>query len=73
VTADGPVGGGYCVLGRVWLLAAISFEISTLSVVEGALILRIVSTRSGRWSVTQWFGLKKPSFWGNYIERRKIR
>jgi len=53
--------------------AVMKFRFSTLSVVKGELTLRIVSTRSGRWSVRQWFEVKEPSFWGTYIERRKIR
>jgi hypothetical protein len=53
--------------------AGFEFGFSTLSVVKGELILRIVSTSSCRWSVSQWFGVKEPRFWGTYIERRKIR
>jgi hypothetical protein len=71
--ADRPVFFGHDVPERVWILAAMKFGFSTLSVVKGELTLRIVSNRSDRWSVRQRFEVKEPSFWGTYIERRKIR
>ncbi|MRR07461.1 MAG: hypothetical protein EG828_11070 [Deltaproteobacteria bacterium] len=49
--ADGPVFAGHEVPERVLILAVMKFGFSTLSVVKGELTLRIVSSRSGRWSV----------------------
>jgi len=49
--ADSPVFAGHDLPERVWILVVMKFGFSTLSVVKGELTLRIVSNRSGRWSV----------------------
>jgi len=49
--ADSPVFAGHNLPERVWILVVMKFGFSTLSVVKGELTLRIVSNRSGRWSV----------------------